>query len=781
MANLQSKLMALGLTLTPIFNHPKGVQREGSQWFIGKEFEIAGILVQLAWFGDYKKDARDEWRSENAATLKGDAKKSLDAEIEKILAEEKAAREALWEEKATEAEKLWGEATDRGSHPYLTRKNLASLHGARIWIHPEGHPVLLVPMKDLQGKLWNVQRIFSKKFEGTNADKFILKGGKKQGLFHLLGEISEASTVYFCEGWATGASVHEAMGRAPTVVCFDAGNISAVALVLREAFPNARFVFAADNDQWTRRANGTVWNPGREKALAAATATKGSVILPRFTDALLSSHKPTDFNDLHVLVGLKEVEEQLSNPAKVIQEVVPLPVEGKGPRAKVSEKEICKAILEHFKGKLLKYESDLFLYRNNYWNLLGTTERDKIRQLISALAPGYGSRDVEAAFKFLLFSLPTPPKDKNLFQPTPFAANFQNGTLQVFRKNGKYTAEFQPHREEDYLTSILPFDFPGIPGTPGYQGEKNAEFDAMLQRVWQGDDDIADKIRLYKQVLGACLIPLFPIIVLFQGRPGTGKSTLLKMLTHLVSSENISTVDPSDFHGFLMESMLGKLLNINMDIDLVAPMKDSMVKKIIDRVPMQINRKHQKVVHAFLPAVHAFAANNLPRTLDGESRAYERRMIIVKTQKFQPSGTYDKEFDLWVWEAGPGGVICAAIEGLFDLLEHQGHYHQLESGKELVREMQDRNDPVAQFLRNVEQGMVGNVNSVLKKGPGRIERHLLWTNFDDWAKAEGRHAREFGRNHFFRALEAKGFPVHKVRGTYFVDGLEVGEPEGAQC
>jgi len=779
---LRDKLAEQGITIQPIFNHPQGKQRDGAQWLIAKEFDIGGKLVQLVWAGNFKTGAKLEWKSDNASELKGDEKKQMDAAIEAILAGERLEREAFWLEVKERAEKLWNEATDRGTHPYLQKKKIESLHGGRVWINPENnHPVLLIPMRDSEGVLWNVTRIYSKKFEGTGADKFILKGGKKQGLFHLLGEIREASTIYFCEGWATGASVHEAMGGAPTVICFDAGNLEPVALVLREKYPNASFVFAADNDLFTKRSNGSPWNPGREKALAAASATKGTVILPRFPQALLDSAKPTDFDDLRFHLGRKEVEEQLSNPAKVIQEVVPLAKEGKGAKAKVSEKAICASLLEYFDGKLVKSKSDLFSYRNNYWHLLDENGRDAVKRLIAALAPDYGSRDIDGAFRYFMLHAPTPPPGVNLFQPSPFAANFENGTLHVRREGGRYSAEFKAHSPHDWLTSKLPFDFPGIPGTPEYRKAVNPEFESMLRRVWQGDNDIDDKIRLYKQVLGACLIPLFPTIVLFQGRPGTGKSTLLKLLRHLVSPENISTVDPADFQGFLMESMIGKLLNINTDIDLVKPMKDSMVKKIIDRVPIQINRKNEKVVHAFLPAVHAFAANNLPRTLDGESRAYERRMVIVKTEKFQPSGNYDKEFDLHVWEAGPEGVICAAVEGLFDLLESNGHYHNLESGKVLVREMQDRNDPIAQFLKDVDAGDVRDGNVLVERGPNcRITRQNLWACFKTWRDEQDRYTQGVGKHQLFRQLEAKGYEIVTVHGVRCFKGIGSAESEGAK-
>jgi phage/plasmid primase-like uncharacterized protein/energy-coupling factor transporter ATP-binding protein EcfA2 len=779
--SLQDALARSKVGILPQFN--AGILRDKAAWFVGREFTVDGLLVQLAWYGDWREEGQHFWRSHADKLLNSEQKKVVNKEIEAQLIEQAAAREEEWAIIALEAEELWKKGSEQGDHPYLGRKKLLGLLGARVWLQERGHPVLLVPMRDVDGKLWNLTRIYTKKFEGTGSDKFVLKGGRKQGVFHVLGEIRDESTIYLCEGFATAASVHEATGRSPTIVCFDAGNLLPVAEALRARYPGAKFIFAADNDQRSKDRQGRLYNPGKEKSLKAASTTRGAVVLPRFTDKQLlemGEKGPTDWNDLHVLAGIAEVTDQLTNPNKQVQEVVPLMPRGKGKNAKISEKDVCETLLQYFDERVLAFEEDLFIYRDNYWQHMGFAEMSKLKRLIAKLAPEYGINDIERALRYFTAHAPNPPPSVNLFQPTPFAANFTNGTLHVYREGQGYRTEFRPHSQNDYLTSRLPFPFPGTPGTPEYHRETNAEFDSMLARVWEGDEDLADKVRIYKQLLGACLIPLFPIIVLATGRPGSGKSTLLKIMRRLVSEENISTVDPSDFHGFLMEGMIGKLLNINTDIDLSTPMKDSMVKKIIDRIPVQVNRKNQRVVNAFLPAVHAYAGNGLPKTLDGESRAYERRMVILKTEKFTATGNYDREFDQWVWEQGPGGIICAAIEGLFDLLSSGGHYHQVESGRQLVRKMQDRNDPVSNFLVQVEQGHVADESTTVKIGPGQqMERARVWRAFCAWREQEDRPTRELGRTHFYEQMEERGYRIKAIRGTWFFEGIGTEETQGS--
>jgi putative DNA primase/helicase len=63
-----------------------------------------------------------------------------------------------------------------------------------------------MPLCDWNGTLWNIQFIFQ-----DGAKKF-MKAGRKQGCFHLFGELTPRSPLCVTEGYATGASIHEATG-----------------------------------------------------------------------------------------------------------------------------------------------------------------------------------------------------------------------------------------------------------------------------------------------------------------------------------------------------------------------------------------------------------------------------------------------------------------------------------------------------------------------------------------------------------------------------------------
>ncbi len=192
---------------------------------------------------------------------------------------------------ADEAAALWADGSEAHACAYLERKGVQG-HGVRVGA--DGW--LLVPLRDAAGKLWNVQRIAPGKPQGDGPDKLFLKGGRKSGLWHMLGSVEPAPDVLLvAEGYATAASLHEATGY-PVAVAFDAGNLAHIAKALRAMYPAALLVLCGDDDVQTHARSGT--NPGRAKATAAARAVQGLAVFPEGLP-----EGGSDFNDLHAHIG----------------------------------------------------------------------------------------------------------------------------------------------------------------------------------------------------------------------------------------------------------------------------------------------------------------------------------------------------------------------------------------------------------------------------------------------------------------------------------------------
>ena len=251
------------------------------------------------YFNDLKRGFRGVWYPEGQQALTPAEREQRRRDIEKHRAERLAEEQARHSKRAQWAFKLLKSASKAdGSHPYLSKKGVGA-HGLRllpVWerrmYHEDGggfdvvkvEGVLLVPMKDETGKLWNVQMIYPQKIliGDEERDKDFLPGARVNGLFHWIGQHTE--TVCLAEGYATGATIYEATGYR-VFICFSSGNLPHVALIVRAALPDAKIVICADHDKPDK--NGR--RAGIEKGEEAAALVGGFLALPPIEGA--------DFND----------------------------------------------------------------------------------------------------------------------------------------------------------------------------------------------------------------------------------------------------------------------------------------------------------------------------------------------------------------------------------------------------------------------------------------------------------------------------------------------------
>lgn len=276
-------------------------------------------------FGCWKRYAGEKltWSSkETAPDWTPEQRKEWQEKMERRRLEREADDQARQAAAAEKAEQLLTEADDADdNHPYCKRKKVKAHAGVKVgrWevTNSKGETTLvsklalLIPIRDTRKKAWSVQAIFPHNRNVLDRDKDYLKDGAKHGFFFTIGKLTDAKVILLCEGYATGASLHEATGY-PVVVAFDTSNLEAVAAALRERFPDFRIVLCGDNDRWTVK---PIENPGKHYAEGAAAKVGGLVVLPEFQNL---ETKPTDFNDLACLEGLETVrrmiEEVLARP-----------------------------------------------------------------------------------------------------------------------------------------------------------------------------------------------------------------------------------------------------------------------------------------------------------------------------------------------------------------------------------------------------------------------------------------------------------------------------------
>ena len=280
----------------------------------------AGSFGCMKRYGDHKFSwkAKRDTKPMSAADLKAQRE-----DWARRKAEQAAATEQRHADAAARAQTLWNAAQPApDNHPYLVRKGVKA-HGLRmgVWelmnkatgeIFNLTQKALYVPLCDKTRTVHSLQGIFPSKIMGQGdgaRDKDYLKDGAKRGLFHAIGKPQQFDgrpVFIICEGYATGATLHEATNHL-VLVTFDTSNLLPVAEAIRESKPDAIILFAADNDQWTVTQH--VTNPGLHFARDAAKEVGGLVALPPFAHSDGTQNEegkwsgPTDFNDLAVRDG----------------------------------------------------------------------------------------------------------------------------------------------------------------------------------------------------------------------------------------------------------------------------------------------------------------------------------------------------------------------------------------------------------------------------------------------------------------------------------------------
>lgn len=264
-----------------------GRRGDDAGWYAFHNYD--GIAVGV--YGDWRTGIEQQTWCSRALGRMTEAervayRKRMDG-ITRLRKEEDQRRHA---QAATQAAEIWAAArpAPHNHHGYLAKKHIKP-HDARVCETSPYVGWLVVPLQDADGRLHSLE------FISVDGDKRFLHGGRKQGCFFTLGTMKDVDVVCLVEGFATGASVHEATGYA-VAVAFDAGNLSPVATELRAMYPQATILICGDHDK-----NGV----GQEKARETAAAVNGLVAIP--------DGDGDDWNDVAIRKGLEAVRAQLTS------------------------------------------------------------------------------------------------------------------------------------------------------------------------------------------------------------------------------------------------------------------------------------------------------------------------------------------------------------------------------------------------------------------------------------------------------------------------------------
>jgi len=186
------------------------------------------------------------------------------------------------------------------SFPYLETKRVKAYEGIRGYeFKSNGERVILIPVMNCHNETLSLQII------KENGDKQFLKGTEKKGNFF---RIKGNENTFLCEGYATGASIHEATGGT-VYVAFDSGNLSHVINAIGKK--HSEIILCADNDHKKEE------NAGLNKAKSACLQYDNVKL------AYPVGIEGSDFNDMMIEKGLDAVKNRIAEAKRPDKEDAP--------------------------------------------------------------------------------------------------------------------------------------------------------------------------------------------------------------------------------------------------------------------------------------------------------------------------------------------------------------------------------------------------------------------------------------------------------------------------
>lgn len=240
--------------------------------------------------------------------------------------EEKAEMKALYQARKAEREqedKILTEKAEKALYAKFMNKEAINEHTylSNKMIEPTSNiyagqdNTITIPLFNVDGRLKSAQYI------SEDGEKRFAKNTNKVGAFHIVdGDVSDlksAKSIVIAEGYATAASINEALNNkdVKVIAAMSANNLDHTVKAVTEKYPNINVIIAADNDLTNK-----VGNIGLNAANAVQNKYENvTVAVPKINGKEISG----DFNDIISKNGLSK-DDALKNIQKSLQPALKL-------------------------------------------------------------------------------------------------------------------------------------------------------------------------------------------------------------------------------------------------------------------------------------------------------------------------------------------------------------------------------------------------------------------------------------------------------------------------
>lgn len=585
--------------------------------------------------------------------------------------------------------------------------------------------MLMVPMHDIGGKIWNVQSIQA---DGSKRNL----GGKKAGLFLDVFAKPEIDlhTVYICEGLATAMTVSVAMSGW-AICAFGIDNIPNILEIFKKREDKVRVIVVVDNDwEKTENAGELMWEKINKKYQGV------SVAMPSIT--LLTSG--SDYNDVLMLGGFDTPEEALSEIKKDIEKQI-------GPEP-LNEKEIDEILTEAteklekpdytgeiplhdpmhtpkiqtkhdkngiFVGDIASFDSGfhvtvykgqtpikvpdysglrLYFERIHNYRILGESKECMVwngthyEYMQDVYIESFAQKHLFPTAKnnmvseFVKLVLRTNVTPISFFtQKTQRKMNFKNGYYDID------TQKLEPANKEIGFRYVLPYNFDPNATAP--------QFEAFMKRITVGDAPLANLILEYcgYAISGdSCWAQKCMILT---GEGSNGKSTFVNTIRAVFGELNTAAVSANKFSdGNALALMDGKLINIAEESPKKAFNDSDVFKNLVTGGIVAAKKLYKNLYEVRMTTKLLMLCNNIPSSYDSSHGFYRRLIIVPFNATFTDT---DKDFDPFIEQK-----LLTELPGIANLvlrayvaLKARGRFDIPDSSKNALNQYKLEGDPVA--------------------------------------------------------------------------------------
>lgn len=269
---------------------------------------------------------------------------------------------------------------------------------------------------------------------------------------------------------------------------------------------------------------------------------------------------------------------------------------------------------------------------------------------------------------------------------SPWLFNVQNGTIDL--RTGKLSA----HRKEDYISCIAPCNY-----------EAGADAMAFSEFIFYAMSKDATLIEWLQLLLGYCMsgVTNKQCFGLFQGKSGTGKSTLLNIVHRVMGSDYSGTISSrSLFKPGDRESQVDlnhvsrcRLVTTSESIENKA-FPESFMKAITGGESISMRQMYERT-REFTPIYKIILGTNFKPAVRESGDALWRRMVFVP---FEEKITHpDLNFADRVVEREASGILNWLLAGAKAALAMDG-FKQPKAIREVMEQYRSEEDIVGAFI-----------------------------------------------------------------------------------